>query len=75
VFHRLVDIRLDIVTGLNREIIQIGRTEFFADILILSTDFTSVIIEIISWLMLGRSPPRSSGPVEGMMRPLLTLLL
>jgi hypothetical protein len=75
VFHRLVDCWLDIVTGLNREIIQIGRTEFFADILILSTDFTSVIIEIISWLMLGRSPTRSSGPVEGMMRPLLTLLL
>lgn len=74
-FHRLVDIRLDIVTGLNREIIQIGRTEFFAGIMILSTDFTSVIIEIISLLMLGRSPPGSSGPVEGMMRPLLTLLL
>jgi hypothetical protein len=73
VFHRLVDCWLDIVTGLNREIIQIGRTEFFAGIMILSTDFTSVIIEIIS--LLGRSPPGSSGPVEGMMRPLLTLLL
>jgi hypothetical protein len=73
VFHRLVDIRLDIVTGLNREIIQIGRTEFFAGIMILSTYFTSVIIEMIS--LLGRSPPGSSGPVEGMVRPLLTLLL
>lgn len=72
-FHRLVDIRLDIVTGLNREIIQIGRTEFFAGIMILSTYFTSVIIEMIS--LLGRSPPGSSRPVEGMVRPLLTLLL
>lgn len=78
-FHRLVDCRLDIVTGLNREIIQIRRTEFVAGILILSTDFTSVI-EIVSLLVLGRSPtiplrPGSSGPIERMMRPLRTLLL
>jgi hypothetical protein len=80
VFHRLVVCRLYIVTGLDGEIIQIRRTEFIVDFLILPTYFPSIIKRIS--VMLGRSPTISRravppGPIgiERMMRPLRTLLL